>query len=365
MKRLTLFFWFVFSFSGINAQDFLHSSFDKSKNYILLANPTTGNIKTIEYLVNHQIFKINPDQTSFIGVYFDKQTYDFTESAKYIANKKLTNFYLQKFTGDLNEKNIYQANDCSEMIRDIFLISKGIIFFGGPDIQPVIYGEENSKSEVTDPGRHLFETTFLFQLLGSSGNETYKPLLEEKPAYVVTGFCLGLQTMNVATGGTLIQDIPDEIYHASVPTDILKTGKKNLHRNYWQEMVEDSLIMGINFHPVRFNRSGFFQKRAGIRKGMKPVVLSSHHQAVEKTGKGLIITALSSDGKIVEGLAHEKYPNVFSVQFHPEVPALYENMYSRKFAPGDKPKTYHDIIGKRSLKFHKKYWSLISQAMMN
>jgi len=82
-------------------------------------------------------------------------------------------------------------------------------------------------------------------------------------------------------------------------------------------------------------------------------------------GKGLEITALSADGKIIEGVAHKKFPHVFAVQFHPEVSALYEDMFVRKFAPNDKPASYHNIIGKRSIKFHEKYWKYISKILSN
>ncbi|NQU54694.1 MAG: hypothetical protein HQ522_19400, partial [Bacteroidetes bacterium] len=51
------------------------------------------------------------------------------------------------------------------------------------------------------------------------------------------------------------------------------------------------------------------------------------------------------------------------VQFHPEVPALYKDMYVRKFHPEDSPKSYNDIIGKQSVKFHEKYWEHISEVL--
>jgi putative glutamine amidotransferase len=80
--------------------------------------------------------------------------------------------------------------------------------------------------------------------LGGYGNEDFEPFLKEKPKYLVTGFCLGMQTMNVATGGTLIQDIPAEIYGATTSEKTLEIGRANLHRNYWQEVVDDSLSDG-------------------------------------------------------------------------------------------------------------------------
>ena len=100
-----------------------------------------------------------------------------------------------------------------------------------------------------------------------------------------------------------------------------------------------------------------------VPKRWNPRIYSSHHQSAEELGKGMAVTALSPDGKIVEALAHKTYPNVFAVQFHPEVPALYEDMYVRKFHPDDTPMTYNDIIGKQSVKFHEKYWRHISDVL--
>jgi putative glutamine amidotransferase len=140
--------------------------------------------------------------------------------------------------------------------------SSGIFFFGGPDIQPAMYGEPNTLSVVTDPKRHNFEATFLFHLLGRIPERTFYSISGiGYPDYLVTGFCLGLQTMNVATGGTLIQDIPAELYGATTPEATLETGNENLHRNYWQEITDDPQLMGINFHSVRFTEHPFFGKQ--------------------------------------------------------------------------------------------------------
>lgn len=363
MKRISLLLILSFFVLTIHAQDFSPEKFNRRKEYILLTNPTVDNIKTIRYLVSHKILDINQSNVLFIGVYYAGQTYDFKKTADYIANEGISNLTLYKVTGNLNDKNLFGENDCVDQMKKLFQISSGTFFFGGPDIPPAVYGEENTASEVTDPGRHYFETTFLFHLLGGYNDENYSPWLVQKPRYLVTGFCLGMQTMNVATGGTLIQDIPSEVYHAKDPASILETGRNNLHRNYWQEIVKDTLLMGINLHKIQFSENPFFGKTVRIAKGWEPRILSSHHQAVEKIGKGLEVTAWSMDNKIVEGLAHRDYPNVFAVQFHPEVPALYEDMYKRKFHPDDDPKTYNDIIGNQSVKFHKLYWKHISDVI--
>jgi putative glutamine amidotransferase len=361
MKRIAfLFILFVFVINGFS-QNFSLGDFKESKKYVILTNPTVGNIQTIQYLVANKLLDVNLHKVKFVGLYLNGQAYDFSKSAEFIKEKNLKNFYLHEVNGELNEKNLFQENDCTDDLKSIFDHSIGVFFFGGPDIPPGIYGEENTLSVVTDPNRHYFETTFLFHLLGGFQDESYLPWLEEKPHYLVTGFCLGMQTMNVATGGTLIQDIPAEIYNAREPKEILEIGRNNLHRNYWQEIVEDSLLMGINLHKIQFSKNPFFGKIIKMGKGWQPRVCSSHHQAVDKIGKGFEITAYSMDGKVVEGFVHSKYPDVFAVQFHPEVPALYEDMYKRKFHPDDQPMTYNDIIGSSSVKFHKLYWKHISK----
>ena len=363
MKQTVILFLAIFIYSGAFSQDFFNTEFNKHKKYIILTNPTIGNLKTIQYLVKNKILDINARKMKFVGVYYTEQGYNFNDTKKYIESNKLESFFLHEIKGKLTGKNLYGDNDCTPQLRKVFENSVGVFFFGGDDIQPAIYDEENTSSEVTDPGRHQFETTFLFHLLGGYRNEEFKPFLEERKKYLVTGFCLGMQTMNVATGGTLIQDIPSEIYNANTPETIVKIDRNNLHRNYWQELSKDSMLMGINLQPIRFTSNPFFGVAVEVSKSFQPNVLSSHHQAAEKIGKGLEITAVSADGKIVEGLVHKKYPYVFATQFHPEVPALYEDMNLLKFSPDDKPMSYHDIIGRQSVKFHKEYWGFISYVL--
>ncbi len=365
MKNIfTVLFLLVFVSTSFT-QDFFNTDFNKRKEYIILTNPTVWNIKTILYLYNAQLLDINSKKMKFVGVYYDEQNYDFSQTKTFIEENNLQNFFLHEIKGELNEDNLFRNNEVSIQLKKVFDNSIGVFFFGGPDIPPGVYEEENTTSVVTDPERHYFETTFLFHLLGSSRNENFIAYLKDKPNYMVTGFCLGMQTMNVATGGTLIQDIPSEIYGAETAEETVKLGRKNLHRNYWQKIVKDSLLMGINLHTIQFTDHPFFGEAINVSKNRQPRIYSSHHQAVEELGKGMIVTALSPDGKIVEGLAHNKYPNVFAVQFHPEVAALYEDMYLRKFNPEDTPMTYNDIIGKQSVKFHEKYWGFISEVLRN
>ena len=267
---------------NVSAQDFFRNDFNKHKKYIILTNPTVRNIQTIQYLINADLLDINYKKSKFVGVYYENQNYDFGQTRQYIEESGLKNFYLHEVRGNLNENNLFKENNCSADLKTIFENSVGIFFFGGPDIPPAIYGEENTRSVVTDPQRHFFEATFLFHLLGGFQNEEYQPFLEKKPDYLVTGFCLGMQTMNVATGGTLIQDIPAEIYSAETSEETLKMGRANLHRNYWQEISDDSLLMGINLHTINFTDNPFFGEVVNVPKRWEPRVYSSHHQAAEK-----------------------------------------------------------------------------------
>jgi len=363
MKRtffLLIFFLLVF---GAYSQNFFNTDFNKNKRYVILCDPTIQRIKTVEYLTNANLLSVKKNKVKFVGVYFEDQNYDFNETKKYIEEHHLNNFYLHEINGELSENNLFEANTISNELKKVFNNSIGVFFFGGPDIPPVIYGEENTHSVITDPERHYFETTFLYHLLGGYQDDGFTPFLSERPDYMVTGFCLGMQTMNVATGGTLIQDIPAEIFGAETPDATVKIGRLNMHRNYWQNIVEDSLLMGVNLHTIKFTDHPFFGEMVNVKKKSEPRIYSSHHQAADKLGKNLKVTCVSPDGKIVEGLAHSKYKNVFAVQFHPEVPALYEDMYVRKFHPEDVPQSYNDIIGKSSVRFHEEYWNYISDAL--
>jgi putative glutamine amidotransferase len=100
-----------------------------------------------------------------------------------------------------------------------------VIFFGGPDVPPSVYGEKTSlHTKITDPYRHYLEVTAVFQLLGGSQDEKYAPLLAERPDFAVLGICLGFQTMNIGTGGTLIQDIRQDLYGKTTFEDWIASG---------------------------------------------------------------------------------------------------------------------------------------------
>lgn len=351
----------MFVNQNLVAQDFFQQDFDTGKQYILLAHPTVHNLETIIYLSSNSIFKI-PENTVFVGIYSADESYDFQQSIDFVAKEKIKDIHFQAIKGFIDVGDVYKENKATDQYRLIFENSLGIILFGGPDLVPAIYFEANNKSVVTDPHRHTFETSLVFHLLGGTRNPEFQPFLDENPNYVVTGFCLGMQTMNVATGGTMVQDIPFEVYEKVQEQKVVQLKRNQLHRNYWHKISTDSLLMSINFHSLKLSGSEFFREEVGYHCLFPPKILSSHHQAVENLTDCWSVTTYSRDKKVIEGIRHKEYKNVFAVQFHPEVPALYENRKALKFKPSDKPKTYHEIIGKRGLKFHRKYWDFVSTA---
>lgn len=342
-------------------QDYFKNGGEPGKTYILIAHPTVENIKTMEYLIDNHILFVG--EADIVGIYYSFENYNYNQTINYIRDNELSKFHLQHLTGMLNTENVFGENDFSTNFEILFDQTLGIFFFGGPDIQPALYGEETQYAVVTDPYRHLFEVSLLFHLLGGPQDPDFVPFLEKNPKYFVAGFCLGMQSMNVATGGSLVQDIPTEIYGTDDPNEIVAMDRYLIHRNYWQEIFENDQIMTINFHKLHFPDDGFFQKEVKWRSSVSPPVLSSHHQAVEDLNECWEVTAWSMDKKVIESIRHKKYPNVFGVQFHPEVPALYEPMESLIFSPDDQPRSYFERIGNDGAKFHKRFWRYVSKSI--
>lgn len=352
---LTLFLNQAFS------QNFLEKELSPNKTYVLLAHPTVKNIETINFLITNRILQL--PEIEFVGVYSLAENYDYTQSVALLKKPEMSRFHLQKLDGVMSSTQIFAQNEWTIIFKKLFDQSVGIFFFGGPDIQPEIYGQKNMYSVVTDPNRHLFELSFLYHLLGGYQDEQFLPFLKEKPDYFVSGFCLGLQSMNVASGGTLTQDIPAQICSKKNADETLKLKKDQLHRNYWQEITKDTLLMEDNFHQIEYTAHPFFLEKVKADKSLRPLVLSAHHQSIDELGKNLIVTATSMDGQVIEGIQHRLYQNVFAVQFHPEVPALYKEGKKLKFAPTDTPKSYFENLSPEDRDFQRKYWETISKAI--
>jgi len=330
---------------------------------LLLAHPTQSTITVMHTLQQEGL--LNLEAIELIGVYHVDESYDYSKSQVLLDSLTVLNMQLIPLKDTLMADNLYAANACSDAFEELFTKSTGAFFFGGPDIPPVLYGEEpHPRTKITDPFRHYFEASFLFHLLGGRQNPKHTAYLNEKPGYFVHGFCLGMQTMNVATGGTMIQDIPSEVYHSDETAGLSHLPAEQIHCNYYAQLKDQCYdVQGSHFHTIRFKGKKFSQK-VGATSTVEPQVNSYHHQAVENLGKGFKVGATSQDKKVIEAIWHKKYPNVFAVQFHPERSELYHPTREYSFEPQGEQKHLSEWIDIESMDFHRGYWAAVNGIIM-
>lgn len=149
----------------------------------------------------------------------------------------------------------------------------GLVLTGGGDLEPSYYGEERRfESVVCDETRDAFELALTRAFLRRG-----RPIL---------AICRGFQLLNVVLGGTLYQDLPEEL-------GFIHSDRALRHFIVTQEGSVLRALFGERFR-----------------------VNSTHHQAVKALGEGLTVTARSLEG-VVEAYEHERLP-ILGCQFHPE-----------------------------------------------
>jgi len=331
----------------------------RAQDTLLLFHPTAYNFQVLQNLSNEGLLSLNGYHV--LGVYHPKETYDYAITEAYLDNANAQHFSLRSISAELGPENVYVSNGATSQFRQLFEGSRGALFMGGPDIPPSLYKEPvHLLTSVSDPFRHYLEISYLFHLLGGTQNTEWKAYLDEKADYLVSGICLGMQSMNVATGGTMIQDIPTEvngIWHAE---EILALPADQMHRNY-----NDKLNRGCegptsyHFHPIKLEKRDLLTKGIGFRSKEAPIVLSSHHQAIEELGLGWQVAATSMDEKIIEAIAHEEFPHVFGVQFHPEKPGLFDPSIEHRQSCDSTINFQEAIENSDSYIFHIAYWKQV------
>lgn len=157
----------------------------------------------------------------------------------------------------------------------------GLVLSGGYDCAPCLYGEETLNDTVEIDERR---------------DECELPLIRAavERGVPTLAICRGIQSLNVALGGTLYQDLPTQ-----QPSDIR-------HR---QTEDRDVTTHSIDVRPE--------SRLASILCGTTMDVNSFHHQAVRTLGAGLRVTACAPDG-IVEAVEGIGDAFLVAVQFHPE-----------------------------------------------
>ncbi|MDO5664811.1 MAG: gamma-glutamyl-gamma-aminobutyrate hydrolase family protein [Bacteroidia bacterium] len=339
MKRLTFLILLLLT---------LHTTCAQTKHItrIGLINPDTGSLGNALNLVKKGY--LHADSIVIVGLLHKTQKATINATRTYLQNNELTNVKLFVVQGDISLDSLFVENACTREFREIFEKTDAIIRFGGDDIAPKIYGEETFLTTEPVHKGHNWEISFLYHLLGGFQNPAYKPFLEEKPDYLVLGICLGMQELNIATGGSMYQDIPFQIYEKTTYENILKENPANIHKNYWDRVDNENEYSHIQFHPIKITKRSFLDFN---RISKEPVVASVHHQAVKKIGKGFSIVATSMDGKVVEALQHTRYKNVYGIQFHTDFSVLYNDDITFKISP-----TETLTLSDDTHLFHKLFW---------
>jgi putative glutamine amidotransferase len=166
---------------------------------------------------------------------------------------------------------------------EVLAMLDGLILAGGADIDPASYGEQRDPHTVdTVPERDRFEVA-----LARGAIERDLPLL---------GICRGMQLINIACGGTLIQHLPDRFGHGE-HRRVVGTFEGSDHE---VNLIDGSLAQEAAGQPVHTTKS-------------------HHHQGVDCLGAGLVVTGTSVfEDELAEAIELPGKRFVLGVQWHPE-----------------------------------------------
>jgi putative glutamine amidotransferase len=188
--------------------------------------------------------------------------------------------YVKWLKGDKDIEVIVLSGDKNN--ADDIINCDALVLSGGIDIHPEVYGGALQYPKSPRKGwkkeRDLFEKSLFASALDHS--------------IPVLGICRGLQLINVALNGTLVQNLGDEL-------------------NKIHEGSPDKS------HAVRIEKDTILRDIVGTEKSE---INSAHHQAIDKLGEGLVINARSDDG-VTEGVEWKDpsgKPFLLAVQWHPE-----------------------------------------------
>ncbi len=286
------------------------------KSVLLVTHPVPSVLNVYHSIQNSGALGV--DDLFVLGIYHQAESESYAASRDLLGDLGSSGIGLHELDCSLEPDEIYTANDCSQVFQELFTVADGVIFSGGADLPPELYGEPTLLTTVIEtPRRHLWELSFLAQLLGSPRAPGLQALMESRPDFLVMGICLGMQSMNVATGGTLVQDIPSEIYGIDTYEGLHGLLPAQLHRNPERFLHPDEGQPYGVYHPLAVSGAEHLWGWAAEQQSQVQV-LSIHHQAVESPGLDLEVIATSADGRVVEALRHRRFTNVLGVQFHPE-----------------------------------------------
>lgn len=168
--------------------------------------------------------------------------------------------------------------------RRMWELSDGLLLIGGGDLEAATYGaSDGGKLTFVSPERDRLELQYTRWSLQAG-----RPIL---------GICRGIQSLNVAAGGTLIQDIPSEVVGAVNHAVSYQSGEGYAHS---VQVVSGSLLA-----------------KALSCSGGTISVNSHHHQAVARLAAGFVVSASAPDG-VIEAIEKSDAGFIIGVQWHPE-----------------------------------------------
>lgn len=182
-----------------------------------------------------------------------------------------------------------------DAIRSVLEACQGLLITGGVDVDPVRYGREPQRAlgQISPERDRLDEVTIAWAMA--------------QPGLPILGICRGIQALNAFCGGSLIQDIPTEVSGA------LKHAQQAPRWHGTHElMVEPGTLLAevVGSEPLRVN--------------------SFHHQAVDVTAPGWVVSARAADG-VVEAIEDRSGLFCVGVQCHPEHMIAHEPRLLRLF----------------------------------
>ena len=161
----------------------------------------------------------------------------------------------------------------------------GILFAGGEDVDPTLYGETKKYDNVNvNRARDEFEQGLLHNAL-----DRRLPIL---------GICRGVQLINVDFGGTLYQDLGEDIVPEFEHQQVA-AGRERSDLTHTVTVTEPESLL-----------------HQAVQGSCQ--VNSLHHQAIKRLGRGLKVSAHSEDGLVEAVEAATDYPFLLAVQWHPE-----------------------------------------------
>ena len=181
---------------------------------------------------------------------------------------------------------------CTPDRRTLVGVVQGVLLTGGSDVSPSYYGQEpQPELGDVDPERDAFELGIL--------------TLADAADLPVLCICRGMQLLNVHRGGTLVQHLPQSERHRRGDTP------------------KSQAVHAVRIEPV--------SKLAELWGASEVQVNSRHHQAVDRVGAGLVVSARDAEDGVIEAIEDPSHRFLVGVQWHPEDQAPQDEVQRRLF----------------------------------